>query len=70
LHRRLDRDRNSGSSLGIRGCSSPGEPALARLLERCDVCFRATTVRDDAHRERIASRRQCELEHRPPPGAT
>jgi hypothetical protein len=54
----------------LAALSSSGEPTLARLLERHDVSFRATTVSDDVQRERIASRLQYELEHRPPPGAT
>jgi CBS domain-containing protein len=53
----------------LAALSSSGEPALARLLERHDVCFRAATVCDDGQRERIASRLQYELEHTPPPGS-
>ena len=50
--------------------SSSAEPALARLLERHDMRFRAAAVRDDADRERITSGLRWDLEHRPPPGAT
>ena len=54
----------------ITALSSSAEPALARLLERHDLRFRAAAVRNDADRERIASRLRGDLEHRPPPGAT
>jgi len=46
------------------------EPALARLLERYDLRFRAAAIRNDADRERITSGLRSDLEHRPPPGAT
>ena len=54
----------------LTALDSSAEPALARLLERHDLRFRAATVRDDADRERITSGLRWELEHRPPPGAT
>ena len=46
------------------------EPALARLLERHDLRFRAAAVANDADRERVTSGLRSQLEHRPPPGAT
>jgi CBS domain-containing protein len=46
------------------------EPALARLLERHDLRFRAAVVRDESDRERLASGLRSNLAHRPPPGAT
>jgi CBS domain-containing protein len=49
---------------------SSAEPALARLLERHDLRFRAAAVRDEADREHIASGLRSNLDHRPPPGAT
>jgi hypothetical protein len=54
----------------LAGLGSSAEPALARLLERHDLRFRATAVRDEGDRERIARGLQSNLEHRPPPGAT
>lgn len=54
----------------LTALGSSAEPALARLLERHDLRFRAAAVRNDAARERIASGLRSELEHRPPPGAT
>ncbi len=51
----------SGSSAG---------PALAPLLARGDLRFRAATVRDEGARERITSGMRGDLAHRPPPGAT
>ncbi len=49
---------------------SIAEPALARLLERHDLRFRAAIVRDEVDRERISSRMRGDLDRRPPPGAT
>jgi len=46
------------------------DPALARVLDRAGLCFRAAAVRDDTDRERLAFRLRSDLEHRPPPGAT
>jgi hypothetical protein len=46
------------------------EPALARLLERHDLRFRAARVRNDDDRERMTAGLNSNLEHRPPPGAT
>ena len=46
------------------------EPALASLLGRCDLRFRAAAVPNDADRERMTSGLRSQLEHRPPPGAT
>lgn len=56
--------------VGLMTLGSSAEPALARLLERHDLRFRAATVRDSADRERITSGLRSDLEHRPPPGAT
>jgi CBS domain-containing protein len=50
--------------------SVAAEPALARLLERHDLLFRAASVPGEADRERITSHMRSDLEHRPPPGAT
>jgi CBS domain-containing protein len=47
-----------------------GEPALARLLERHDLRFRAAAVCSEVDRQWIASGLRSNLEHRPPPGAT
>jgi CBS domain-containing protein len=44
-------------------------PALARLLERRNLRFRAAAVPTEADRESIASDMRSQLEHRPPPGA-
>jgi CBS domain-containing protein len=60
--------RNRVAALTALGSSA--EPALARLLERHDLRFRAAAVRDDADRERMTSGMRSDLEHRPPPGAT
>ena len=49
---------------------SSAEPALARILERRDLRFRAATVHADADRERLAASLRSDLEHRPPPGGT
>lgn len=54
----------------LAALASSGEPALARLLERHDLRFRAAAVPLAADRERITSRMRDDLEHRPPPGAT
>lgn len=54
----------------LTALSSAAEPALARLLERHDLRFRAAAVRDDTDRERITLGLRSNLEHRPPPGAT
>ena len=54
----------------LTAMGSSAEPALALLLERRDMRFRAAAVRNDADRERITSGLRSELEHRPPPGAT
>lgn len=54
----------------LAALASSGEPALARLLERHDLRFRAASVPLAADRERITSRMRDDLEHRPPPGAT
>jgi len=54
----------------LTALDSSAEPALARLLERRDLRFRAATVRDEVDRERITSGLRWDLEHRPPPGAT
>ena len=55
---------------GLTALASSGEPALARLLERHDLRFRAAAVRDEVDRDRITSGLRSNLEHRPPPGAT
>jgi hypothetical protein len=60
--------RDRISSLAALGSSA--EPALARLLERHDLRFRAAAVCDDVHRERITSTLNGNLAHRPPPGGT
>ena len=54
----------------LASLGSSAEPALARLLERRDLRFRATAVGDEGDRERIARGLRSNLEHRPPPGAT
>jgi CBS domain-containing protein len=54
----------------LTALGSSAEPALARLLERHDLRFRAAAVCNDADRERIASGLNSDLAHRPPPGAT
>ncbi len=54
----------------LAALGSSAEPALARLLERHDLRFRAAAVRDDLQRERIASSLNSDLAHRPPPGGT
>lgn len=56
--------------LAHRTSSYDYDAALARLLERADLCFRAAPVRDDEDRERLARRLRSDIEHRPPPGAT
>lgn len=50
--------------------SSSNEGALARLLERHDLRFRAASVPREADRERITAKMRDDLEHRPPPGTT
>jgi len=55
---------------GLMANGSSQEPALARLLERADLRFRAAAVGNKANRERITSGLRSDLEHRPPPGAT
>lgn len=57
----------------VRALTAPNsstEPALARLLERDGLRFRAAAVHNDVERERITSGLRSDLEHRPPPGAT
>jgi CBS domain-containing protein len=54
----------------LTALASSGEPALARLLERHDLRFRAAAVRNEEDRERITYGLRSDLEHRPPPGAT
>ena len=57
----------------VAALTTPGsfsEPALARLLARRDLRFRAAAVCNEAARERITSGLNSHLEHRPPPGAT
>jgi CBS domain-containing protein len=57
----------------LAALTSPGvsaEPALARLMERHDLRFRATAVRSDDERERIGSGMRSDLDRRPPPGGT
>jgi len=44
--------------------------ALAGLLAREGMCFRAAAVPDSDDRERLAMRLRTGLDHRPPPGAT
>jgi hypothetical protein len=56
--------------VALTALGSAAKPALARLLERHDLRFRAAVVRDEADREHIASGLRSNLEHRPPPGAT
>jgi CBS domain protein len=56
--------------VGLTSLGSSAEPALARLLERRDLRFRAATVRNEADRNRITAGLRSNLEHRPPPGAT
>jgi hypothetical protein len=58
--------RDRISSLAALGSSA--EPALARLLERHDLRFRATSVSNDLDREHIASTLNDDLAHRPRPG--
>jgi CBS domain-containing protein len=60
--------RNRIAALTALGSSA--EPALARLLERHDLRFRAAAVCNDADRERLASGMNSDLANRPPPGAT
>jgi hypothetical protein len=54
----------------LTALASSGEPALARLLERHDLRFRAAAVRNEVDRDRITSGLRSDLEHPPPPGAT
>jgi hypothetical protein len=54
----------------LTALGSCAEPALARLLERHDLSFRAAAVREEADRERMASGLRSDLDHRPPPGDT
>jgi hypothetical protein len=56
--------------VGLATLGSSAEPALARLLERHDLRFRAAAVDNEANRERITWGLRSDLEHRPPPGAT
>jgi len=46
------------------------DPALACILHRGELRFRAAAVRDQEARQRIVSRLRDDIEHRPPPGAT
>jgi hypothetical protein len=54
----------------LTALGSSAEPALARLLERHDLRFRAAAIRGEADRERITFGLRSALEHRPPPGGT
>jgi len=60
----------AASARALTTLGSSAEPALARLLERHDLRFRAATVRNEADRDRIAAGLRSDLERRPPPGAT
>lgn len=54
----------------LAALSSSAEPALARLLERHDLRFRAAIVHDEEERARLMSGLRSDVAHRPPPGAT
>jgi CBS domain len=56
--------------VGLTTLGSTAEPALARLLERHDLRFRAAAVRNETDRDRITAGLRSDLGHRPPPGAT
>jgi hypothetical protein len=58
-----------GRVVALMAVGSSAEPALARLLERRDLCFRAATVADEEDRERIRARLQGGIEHRARHGA-